>query len=59
MVVCVEFVNGDSETVPVRDGNENGFSFLPYSGCFQVACDDGYVWYPESFVKSIRTINVK
>ena len=59
MVVYVEFVNGDSETVPVKDGCTYRLQHLLYSDCFRIACDDGYVWIPKNFIKSIRTMEIK
>lgn len=59
MVVYIEFVNGDSETVPVKDGYAYGFQYMPDSDCFRIACDDGYIWIPKNFIKSIRTMEIK
>lgn len=59
MVVYIEFVNGDSETFSVKDGCTYEFQYMLDSDCFRIACDDGYVWIPKNFIKSIRTMEIK
>lgn len=60
MVVKIDFVNGDFETVevePINNGRTT-FEYETESACFIVFGLYETILYPKDFVKSIREIRV-
>lgn len=58
MVVKIDFVNGDFETVEVEATNDGrtAFEYEIESACFMVFGLHETILYPKDFVKSIREI---